>query len=526
MKKIVRIFFITMIILGYSISPILTFAEATTETIDTWMPDKNLQKAVAEQYGVQVNQLTKSLLEEQYSNYCSLNLTDNPEATNDEENGYFVQNLEGLQYINGNNRVNLALYYTTNTAMSVNLSYYLNVKDDRYKKHGIYLINYNEKFTNFGLFWEYLNSKTANYYTGFSLKDDYISRECDLQLSTSIDNLQTIRVSIPDFYQKGTDYGKGTFLNLKAQKIEEDTSYPDYENGFLNYVYITQNDIKLIYSVYLDEDSLVFKLNDLAEDYSQIDRSSLLHTSFDFEHVNDTILTRSIPSTNGYYFQTKVNLDISIDESLYEKRSVTAHYEDENGQSIFDNVVLAGNEGEAYITEQKDITGYTFKEMKENSAGSTGLFTATPQEVTYVYSKNTSVSEGSVTAHYEDENGQSISDNVVLAGNEGEAYTTEQKDITGYTFKEMKENSAGSTGLFTATPQEVTYVYTKNVSPVKPVKPDLLPKKNVGKTTPTHSTNKLPQTGETHSLLLTVIGSMILLIIGVYALNPPKIDNL
>ena len=72
---------------------------------------------------------------------------------------------------------------------------------------------------------------------------------------------------------------------------------------------------------------------------------------------------------------------------------------------------------------------------------------------------------GDITVKYEDVNGVSISDDVVKSGNIGEAYTTEQKDIPGYTFKEVQGNVSGK---FTDQPQTVTYVYeqTKDQSTV------------------------------------------------------------
>lgn len=72
---------------------------------------------------------------------------------------------------------------------------------------------------------------------------------------------------------------------------------------------------------------------------------------------------------------------------------------------------------------------------------------------------------GDVTVKYEDVNGVSISGNVVKSGNIGEVYTTEQKDIPGYTFKEVKGNVSGQ---FTNQPQTVIYVYeqTKDQSTV------------------------------------------------------------
>ncbi|EGO8122303.1 LPXTG cell wall anchor domain-containing protein, partial [Enterococcus faecalis] len=137
---------------------------------------------------------------------------------------------------------------------------------------------------------------------------------------------------------------------------------------------------------------------------------------------------------------------------------VTAKYVDTDGNKISDEVVKSGNVGDDYTTEQKAIDGYTFKEVQGNP---TGKFADQPQTITYVYVKNP-VKAAEVTAKYVDTEGNKISDEVVKTGNIGDDYTTEQKAIDGYTFKEVRGNP---TGKFTDQPQTVTYVYVKN--PVK-----------------------------------------------------------
>ncbi|MFQ6324405.1 MucBP domain-containing protein [Lactococcus garvieae] len=69
---------------------------------------------------------------------------------------------------------------------------------------------------------------------------------------------------------------------------------------------------------------------------------------------------------------------------------------------------------------------------------------------------------GNIIAKYVDTEGNKISDDAVKTGNIGETYTTEQKAIEGYTFKEVQGNT---TGQFTDQAQTVTYVYTKNELP-------------------------------------------------------------
>ena len=80
------------------------------------------------------------------------------------------------------------------------------------------------------------------------------------------------------------------------------------------------------------------------------------------------------------------------------------------------------------------------------------------------------VAGANVTAKYVDENGKTISDDVVKNGNIGDDYSTEQKAIPGYTLNFIKYSASG--GQFTDKEQTITYVYTKNsVTPVKPTEP-------------------------------------------------------
>ena len=146
--------------------------------------------------------------------------------------------------------------------------------------------------------------------------------------------------------------------------------------------------------------------------------------------------------------------------------SVLVKYVDEAGNTLSDNVVKSGNIGDDYSTEQKAIPGYTFKEVQGSASGQ---FTDQEQTVTYVYTKDP-VAGANVTAKYVDENGKTISDDVVKNGNIGDDYSTEQKAIPGYTLNFIKYSASG--GQFTDKEQTITYVYTKNsVTPVKPTEP-------------------------------------------------------
>ena len=117
----------------------------------------------------------------------------------------------------------------------------------------------------------------------------------------------------------------------------------------------------------------------------------------------------------------------------------------ENGKTSFDS------------KNSPVIPGYTASKPASDSVD--GLTQDSKDNVqTIVYAK-TPVAGGNVTAKYVDENGNPIADDVIASGNVGDPYSTTQKDVPGYTFKEVQGNPTGS---FTDQDQTVTYVYTKN----------------------------------------------------------------
>ena len=181
--------------------------------------------------------------------------------------------------------------------------------------------------------------------------------------------------------------------------------------------------------------------------------------------------------------------------------------------------------GDASSTEQKAIAGYTFNEVQGSASGQ---FTDQEQTVTYVYTKDP-VAGANVTAKYVDENGKTISDDVVKNGNIGDDYSTEQKAIPGYTFKEVQGSASGQ---FTDKEQTITYVYTKNsVTPVKPTEPGTTQTNENNTETPVKNTTNvslhnnvstlgsvsttneksLPTTGEKPANWAVVVGGLITL---------------
>jgi len=132
---------------------------------------------------------------------------------------------------------------------------------------------------------------------------------------------------------------------------------------------------------------------------------------------------------------------------------VTEIYVDEDDNEIDSTETHSGNVGEPYTTVQKTINGYTFKEV---IGSETGTFTTDPQEVTYVYEKDPEAILYDVIVEHVDKDGNELAPSEILKGELREPYTTEAKEIDGYTLIETPDNA---TGTFQDVNQTVTYVY-------------------------------------------------------------------
>lgn len=485
--------------------------------IDTWMPDKNLQKLVSQYYNVPVNQLTKEMLENDTQGVLFLFLTDN---INDKDSEYvtYVTTLEGLQYFNGDLYSEINLYHTDNSKASIDLSYFLNIKTDPNKRHEFKITNYNTDFTNFNLFWDYLNDdgETA---CKFSLSDsEEIIRNTSLESTILVNNYKDFSINITDFYQKGTPYSMEAMPVAWANETVSDNNLESKENDptFLTYVYGVQKDIKLIYGVYLVDDKFIFKLESNQQTSINLSKDIPMNFQFVFNHMSP--LYRTL--LGQYKFTTQINLDINFVENNV--GDVVAYYEDEGGNTISKEVTLSGNIGDHYTTEQKEISGYTFKNIKSGSAEITGTFKDVSQQITYVYKKNEEpiVKTGKIIINYVDETGNKIKDSVVEKGKTGESYKTKPVTIPGYTLDEKKLPSNAS-GIFKLEDISVTYFYKKNT------KKDSISKNNVGpsKIVSNYSTKKienetqlfdiLPKTGEGKTIIYSLLGIVILCIISI-----------
>ncbi|WP_208907619.1 MucBP domain-containing protein [Levilactobacillus yiduensis] len=133
-------------------------------------------------------------------------------------------------------------------------------------------------------------------------------------------------------------------------------------------------------------------------------------------------------------------------------KDVTVNYIDETGKALADPDTLTGFVGEGYTATPKEFAGYTLTTIPANA---TGTFSDTAQTVTFVYKEAVSA----VTVHYQDDQGATIKPDDTETGKVGDAYAIDHPAISGYTYK---ETVGDATGTYADTPTEVTFIYTKD----------------------------------------------------------------
>jgi len=208
--------------------------------------------------------------------------------------------------------------------------------------------------------------------------------------------------------------------------------------------------------------------------WAQVDSPAIASYTPSQTSVAEVTPTADTPNTDVHVVYTK-----NAPTMTTEKKTVneTVSYVDQNGNVLaqphtasvdFTRQVstdaVTGEKTYGSWSADQSFAAVTSPELKGYTADKAQIDKQTVNgdskdlEFTVTYTK-TPVAGGNVTAKYVDENGNPIADDVIASGNVGDPYSTTQKDVPGYTFKEVQGNPTGS---FTDQDQTVTYVYTKN----------------------------------------------------------------
>ncbi len=459
MKLFVGLFCCNIILGG--ILPATVFAEesgstARSESVETWMPDPNLRKAVAYYLGgINPEEITKEAMANLDMLTFDQYTLDIPEDT--------VVDFTGLEYAGE------LLTFDSTYVIAKNVPT-IKVADQSF---AYVMPNVLKKLETTGRVSQLEIGK--RYGEGVPASE-LIGLGEDIHRMNPADSLRIFSKDMADFSAIGIQSEALTDTNYAEFVTQTQLVLPDLkvEKGHTGKVLYTQDALRdfrgnsLLSAVattmpttvqYFDEnkdyiDYPTFDYTDEGMEFEDIPEEAA-YVYIDFARI-PTRLSNNANTRALNYDLYSLNALIPI-VRFQPGADVTVRYQDEDGESIAATEVLTGNIGENYTSEQKTITGYTFKEVQGNP---TGPFTAQPQTVIYVYTKN-AANTSSVTVHYQDEAGKSLADTVTLTGKVGETYSSEQKKITGYNFKEVRGNPKGQ---FTAEAQTVTYVYTQAAS--------------------------------------------------------------
>lgn len=365
-------------------------------SIDSWMPDKNLQSTVSERLGISSDVLTQSDM---------LKLTSFDAARKD------ITSLKGLEY-------------ATNLSGDVDLNYNT-IENNDYSPLFKTQINYLRLSTcNISDISQFNNMPSLRTLVvpGNHIRD--ISSLSNSSVTTLIANSQTIELnemSIPEANPLINISGK---VRRPGGEIVSNFTFND--NNSPSGTYDIDNDIISWLVTKSYQKQATAHWND--DEWIRLHYNALnIRASF-----NGTIIQpfHILPEEAG---------------------NVTVNYENLNGSIIAASETLKGNIGDPFTTKQKDIQNYTFKEVQGATSGN---FTDQAQTVTYIYESSTAAP---VTVKYEDKTGNEIAPSEELNGKIGDSYLAQAKNISGYVLKTTPANAGGR---FTDKPQSVTFIYS------------------------------------------------------------------
>lgn len=160
-------------------------------------------------------------------------------------------------------------------------------------------------------------------------------------------------------------------------------------------------------------------------------------------------LTAIPDNANGSFTEEPIIVDYVY---RLKDTSVIVNYTDQDGNKLTDSVTLPGKVFDEYTAEQKTFYGYQLTKVPENAQGQ---MEEDQIVVDFVYK----LKGGNVEVNYVDEDGNSVATSAIIIGKVFDKYTTDAKDVYGYTLTKVPENANGQ---IAEEKTVVNYVYSLN----------------------------------------------------------------
>ena len=451
-------------------------------SIDDWMPDKNLQNALVKALSLDsVSDLTQDTLK-------------NTSVKKIDISNKNITNLNGIEYLTNIDRLDISSNNILDFSPVSNLTQLTWLTAQNSKLTDISFI---EPLTNITrLVLSHNNIKSLD-----SLSNLYSLNEIAINYNDISDlspiNDKPIKILTFDSNQV---YDLSMFSNSTfATRVYSHTQQVNYPEVIYSVPgsqkFVIDNPVK---------DGMGNPIPIISDYYSSEDNTIIIPID---QLKNNTFLYRGASNINGLnsVFDGIISFTLKVNKTTVNVHDSSIHVGDNwRAEDNFDSAV--------------DKDGNSV-ELSQITVDDSDLDVTKPGQYKVIYTYDgvtvtasvtvTQEQAADVTAKYIDLDGNKISDDLVKSGNIGEAYTTEQKDIPGYTFKEVQGNVSGK---FKDQPQTVTYVYAKNrANTVNPEpKPDSKDKNNNQGITSSDQHN-LPTTGENERMtMMSIILGLIL----------------
>lgn len=207
----------------------------------------------------------------------------------------------------------------------------------------------------------------------------------------------------------------------------------------------------------------------------QTDAQGNVSASIELTQENNVAYIRAIDNAGNISKTTTITLD----EEEKQNGKVIVKYQDEEGNSLKDDLIITDTVGEDYEVSSSEIYAYKLVEVLGNEKGK---FTEEDQVVIYKYEKIT----GRIIIIYQDPDGNKIQEDTIITGKVDEPYKVDRQEIDGY---ELIEVIGDEEGKYKIEDQYVMYKYKKLEIPT------------------------IPQTGQARTMYL-IIGLIIIVCIG------------
>lgn len=244
--------------------------------------------------------------------------------------------------------------------------------------------------------------------------------------------------SVIDTYEEKLDYG---YRKVNVENLPLTISY-DTSKNVIKVYYVKKDTQVIVNHIDINNNQIldtVTKTGKVGDEYETTSKNIEGYVLVKPTENVKVTMTEEVQTVNYYY--------VHVSGGVIEK-----HVDKITGDILY-NTTHVGNEGTEYTTDAKKFEGYKLVgEIPENASGT---MTIDVIEVTYYYVKEITVD----VLYIDDVTGKTLK-SVEISGLEGEKFTTEQKDISGYEIIKEKLPTNGE-GNLSRDNTEVKYFYIR-----------------------------------------------------------------